>query len=178
MGLSMTAMVLNTIANVLGRYLFSQSLYFSEELNEILMVTVTFVGLSYVTRKGRHIRMSALSDMLPEQPRRWLMTLIAATTAAMMFLLAWEAWEYVAKVASRERITPVMQIPLWWTYVPVVVGLALTGVQFGLAAFANLVCKEGVWIALHETDDYDDPELAALLELQKSSRASAPLDAR
>ena len=45
MGLAMVAMAINTIANVFGRYVFAHSIYFSEELNEILMVTVTFVGL-------------------------------------------------------------------------------------------------------------------------------------
>lgn len=168
-GLAILAMALNTIANVLGRYVFSQSIYFSEELNEILMVTVTFVGLGYVTRKGRHIRMSALYDMVPERPRRWLMAAISLTTALAMLLLAWHAWEYVAKVAARGRLTPAMQIPLWWTYVAVVVGLALTGLQYLLAVWANLTRREGVWISFSETDDYEDPELAALLEAQQSA---------
>ena len=52
-------MALNSIANVFGRYVFSHSLYFSEELNVFLMIIITFIGLGYVTRKGRHIRMSA-----------------------------------------------------------------------------------------------------------------------
>lgn len=174
-GLAILAMALNTIANVLGRYVFSRSIYFSEELNEILMVTVTFVGLGYVTRKGRHIRMSALYDMVPERPRRWLMAAIALTTALAMLLLAWQAWEYVAKVAARGRLTPAMQIPLWWTYVAVVVGLALTGLQYLLAVWANLTRREGVWISFSETDDYEDPELAALLEAQ---HAAYPADGR
>lgn len=168
-GIAILAMALNTIANVLGRYVFSQSIYFSEELNEILMVTVTFVGLGYVTRKGRHIRMSAVYDMVPERPRRWLMAVISLTTALAMLLLAWQAWEYVAKVAARGRLTPSMQIPLWWTYVAVVVGLALTGLQYLLATWANLTRREGVWISFSETDDYEDPELAALLEAQQSA---------
>ncbi len=31
-------MAVNTIANVFGRYVFSQSIYFSEELNEFLIL--------------------------------------------------------------------------------------------------------------------------------------------
>lgn len=162
-GLSMVVMAVNTIANVLGRYVFAQSIYFSEELNEILMVTVTFVGLGYVTRKGRHIRMSAVYDMVPAGLRRWLMVVIAVSTAAAMFLLAWQAFEYVQKVAMRGRVTPSMQIPLWTTYVSVVVGLTLAGLQFVLAAWANLADRTAVWISLRETDDYEDPELADLL---------------
>ena len=84
-------------------------------------------------------------------------------TVAGMFLLAWQAFEYVQKVAMRGRVTPSMQIPLWTTYVSVVVGLTLAGLQFVLAAWANLADRTAVWISLRETDDYEDPELADLL---------------
>lgn len=169
---SMLIMAVNTMANVIGRYVFSQSLYFSEELNEILMVTVTFVGLGYVTRKGRHIRMSAIYDLVPEAQRRWLMAFIALTTAAAMFLLASQAWDYVAKVAARGRMTPAMQLPLWVTYVSVVVGLALTGVQYLLTAWANIKRSDKVWISYSDTDEYEDPELTQLLSQQEASGSS------
>lgn len=163
-GLSILIMAINTVANVLGRYVFSHSLYFSEELNEILMVTVTFVGLGYITRSGQHIRMSALYDMVPEAKRRWLMILIALTTAVAMFFLASQAWDYVAKVAARGRLTPSMQLPLWTTYVSVVIGLVLSGLQFVYAAWANIVRREGVWISYGETDEYQDPEISELID--------------
>ena len=174
-GTAIALMALNTIANVFGRYLFSKSLYFSEEVNEILMVTVTFVGLGYVTRKGRHIRMSAVYDLLPQVVRRWLMVVIALTTAAAMFLLAWHAFGYVEKIAARGRITPAMQLPLWTTYVGVVAGLFLTGVQYLMTAWANATRTEGVWISYSETDEYEDPELAMLLELQPALTGQDPL---
>jgi len=164
LGLSMLAMAVNTIANVLGRYVLAHSLYFSEELNEILMVTATFAGLGYVTRKGRHIRMSALYDQVPNAARRGLMAIIALTTAAAMFLLAWHAWGYVIKLAARGRLTPAMQVPLWTSYVVVVAGFALAGVQYLGAAMANLVRREGVWVSLSQTDAFDDPEVSQLIK--------------
>lgn len=176
-GLSMVVMAINMIANVFGRYVFAQSIYFSEELNEVLMIAVTFVGLGYVTRKGRHIRMSAVYDMLPAVARRWLMIVIAVSTAAALFLLAWHAFEYVQKVAMRGRVTPSMQIPLWTTYVSVVVGLFLAGIQFLLAAWANLTDQSAVWISLRETDHYEDPELAELLAHRGGDGGSVNLNA-
>jgi hypothetical protein len=38
-------MAANSIANVIGRFVFGQSIYFTEELNQFLIVLVTFVGL-------------------------------------------------------------------------------------------------------------------------------------
>ena len=58
-------MAANTIANVVGRFVFQNSIFFSEELNRILIILITFAGISYAARHGRHIRMSAIYDIEP-----------------------------------------------------------------------------------------------------------------
>ncbi len=157
-------MAVNTIANVFGRYVFNQSIYFSEELNEFLIILVTFMGLGYATRKGIHIRMSAIYDALPPKIRKGLMVVIAAVTSVMMAILAWYAFEYVQKVASRGRITPALQLPLYLTYVWVVVGLVLASFQYLLTALRNLnFAEEEIYVSYLEIDSYEDPETAAAI---------------
>lgn len=159
-------MATNTIANVFGRYVFSQSIYFTEELNEFLIIIITFMGLGYVTRKGRHIRMSAFYDMLPARSKKLMMILIASTTAIAMFILAWYAFEYVAKIARRGRVTPSLQLPLYLTYVWVVVGFALTGIQYVLTVVKNLnLADENVYISYTTVDQYEDPEISEVMHL-------------
>ncbi|AEV37455.1 TRAP dicarboxylate transporter, DctQ subunit [Pseudovibrio sp. FO-BEG1] len=156
------AMAVNTIANVFGRYVFHQSIYFSEELNEFLIVIITFMGLGYATRKGIHIRMSAIYDALPKKMRKILMILITIMTATMMAILTWYAVEYVAKVASRGRVTPALQVPLYLTYIWVVIGLALATLQYLLTALRNLnLAEEEIYVSYLEVDSYEDPETAA-----------------
>lgn len=158
-------MATNTIANVFGRYVFNQSIYFSEELNEFLMVIVTFMGLGYATRKGIHIRMSAVYDQLPPRAKKAAMILIALTTAVVMAVLAWYALEYVQKVANRGRVTPALQLPLYLTYIWVIVGFALTAIQYLLTAIKNFnFADENVYVSYKEIDSYDDPETTAAIE--------------
>ncbi|WP_170577755.1 TRAP transporter small permease [Ruegeria arenilitoris] len=165
LGWGVTLMAVNTIANVFGRYVFNQSIYFSEELNEFLIVIVTFMGLGYATRKGIHIRMSAIYDALPVKLRKGLMVVIATTTAIVMGALAWYAFEYVQKVASRGRITPALQLPLYLTYVWVVIGLALASFQYLLTAIRNLnFADEDVYVSYLEIDSYEDPETASAIK--------------
>ncbi|WP_170351144.1 MULTISPECIES: TRAP transporter small permease [Ruegeria] len=165
LGWGITLMAVNTIANVFGRYVFNQSIYFSEELNEFLIVIVTFMGLGYATRKGIHIRMSAIYDALPVKLRKGLMVVIATTTAIVMGVLAWYAFEYVQKVASRGRITPALQLPLYLTYVWVVIGLALASFQYLLTAIRNLnFADEDVYVSYLEIDSYEDPETASAIK--------------
>ena len=157
-------LAVNGISNVFGRYIFNRSIYFSEELNEFLIVIVTFMGLGYATRKGIHIRMSAIHDVLPPKVRKALMVVIAVITAVMMAILTWFALEYVQKIASRGQITPALQLPLYLTYIWVVIGLALASFQYLLTAIRNLnFTEEDIYISYLEVDNYEDPETAAAL---------------
>lgn len=170
-------MAANTIANVFGRYVFSQSIYFTEELNEFLIIIITFMGLGYVTRKGRHIRMSAFYDLLPVRVKKLMMILIASLTAVVMFILAWYAFEYVAKIARRGRVTPALQVPLYMTYVWVVVGFALTGIQYVLTMVKNLnLADEDVYISYTTVDQYEDPEVSEVMHLYKQDHELEMLD--
>lgn len=150
-------MALNSVVNVLGRTFFGQSLYFSEELNQFLIVLITFVGLGYAARKGRHIRMSAVYDQFGDRGRKAFMIGICAVTALVMFYLAWHSYGYVAKVARSGKVTPALQVPLYLTYVWVPVGFAITGIQYLLTLVKNLQSPE-VYISYEHPDSYEDVE--------------------
>ena len=157
LALGVLLMAANSIANVVGRFVFSQSLYFSEELNQFLIVLVTFVGLGYAARKGRHIRMSAVYDQLSDRQRKLLMILIAAVTAAVMFALAYYSYAYVARVARLGKVTPALQVPLYLTYVWVPIGFIITGIQYVLTVVKNLQSAD-VYISYEQIDAYEDIE--------------------
>lgn len=148
-------MAANSIANVAGRFLFAQSIYFSEELNQFLIVLITFVGLGYAARKGRHIRMSAVYDQLGDRNRKILMILIATVTSAMMFVLAYYSYEYVSRVARLGKVTPALQVPLYLTYIWVPIGFAITGLQYALTVVSNLRHPD-IYISYEEIDSYDE----------------------
>ncbi|UMA66657.1 TRAP transporter small permease [Roseivivax marinus] len=148
-------MAVNTIANVVGRYVFGNSLYFSEELNQALIILITFAGISYAARHGRHIRMSAIFDALNPTLRKPLMILIAVVTAAAMFMLTWFSVEYVLSQAGRGRLLPALQIPVWWIIVWAPLGFFLTGLQYTLTAIKNVV-HENIWLSTSTMEGYDD----------------------
>jgi TRAP-type C4-dicarboxylate transport system permease small subunit len=147
-------MALNTVANLVGR-LIGRTIFFSEELNQALIILITFAGISYAARHGRHIRMSAFFDAMPFRPRKVLMVLIAAATAAMMFLLTWYSMVYVLEQAGRGRLLPALKIPQWWIIVWAPLGFFLTGLQYALTAIKNLLEPE-IWLSTSTLEGYDD----------------------
>ncbi len=151
-------MAANTSANVVGRFVFQSSLFFSEELNRILIILITFAGISYAARHGRHIRMSAIFDALPGRARKFLMIVISLVTAVFMLGLAWYSLQYILTQAGRGRVLPSLQIPVWLTLVWVPVGFFMTGLQYLLTAIKNMIEKD-IYLSTNVLEGYDDNEM-------------------
>lgn len=153
-----------TIANVFCRSLLGFSLAVTDEVSQAAIIVLCFTGLSYAAGKGRHIRMTAIYDMLPERVRKGMMILITIVTSALLFVLTWYAISYVTTVARLGGISPALRMPLWALYAVAPVGLFLAAVQYALAAVKNLT-SPGVYLSYtrpdtYETDD-DDHRAAA-----------------
>ncbi|WP_107852321.1 TRAP transporter small permease [Oceanimonas marisflavi] len=150
-------MAINTCANVIARFVFGEGFFFSGEINRILIILITFAGLGYAARHGRHIRMSAIYDSLSVRVRKVLMVLIALFTSAVMFFLCYHAYGYIESLYSRGRILPALGFEIWWIYLWVPVGFAITGVQYLLTAVKNITSR-GVYLSTGVVDGYDDTE--------------------
>lgn len=142
-----------TILNVISRSFLGASLAFTEELCQFLIVLVTFAGLSYGASRGRHIRMTAIYDALGRRARKIIMTGIAATTAALLLFLAWQALEYALVVRRLGSVSPVLQVPLYLVYLIAPIGLLMAGIQYLLTAARNLR-REAVYLAFDTKDEY------------------------
>ena len=151
-------MALNTVSNVVGRFVFQQSLFFSEELNRILIILITFAGISYAARHGRHIRMSAIYDALPSNVRKPLMIGIALVTALFMFGLCYYSIGYLLTQASRGRVLPALQIPVWITLIWVPIGFFMTGAQYVLTAIKNMTSRD-IYLSTSVLEGYEEDEL-------------------
>ncbi len=149
-------MAANTVANVIGRVFF-ESLYFSEELNRILIILITFAGISYAARHGRHIRMSAIYDTLPPRPRKALTIVIALVTAVFMLGLAWYSLQFLLTTMGRGRVLPALQIPVWITLLWVPLGFLLTGIQYLLTAVKNVI-EPDIYLSTNVLEGYDNDE--------------------
>ena len=150
-------MATNTVSNVVSRFVFQESIFFSEELNRILVILITFAGISYAARQGRHIRMSAIYDVMPPRIRKLLMIVIALVTAGFMFALCYYAVGYIITQAGRGRVLPALSIPVWWTLLWVPVGFFMTGVQYLLTAIKN-VFDENIYLSTQVLEGYDNDE--------------------
>jgi len=151
-------MAFGTCANVVGRFGFGYSFFFLEELNRALIVLITFAGIGYAARHGRHIRMSAIYDSLPFVGRKGLMIVIAIVTSVAMLMLCYFSVVYIASVKESGRVLPSMQIEVWWIYIWAPLGFAVTGIQYLLTAIKNITEKD-VYLSTDVLEGYEDTEV-------------------
>lgn len=137
-------MALNSVSNVFGRYLFNQSLYFSEELNQFLIIFVTFIGCSYAARQNRHVSMSAFVEHLTGRPAAASLLLINLLTAILLLWLTWASVGYVQSAARIGRASSALQMPLHYIYLVIPLGLGMTGLQFLRHALTQLLVLLGL----------------------------------
>ncbi|EMP54343.1 TRAP dicarboxylate transporter subunit DctQ [Marinobacter santoriniensis NKSG1] len=157
LALGVILMALNTCVNVIARFVFQEGLFFSGEINRILIILITFAGIGYAARHGRHIRMSAVYDALPVKGRKVLMIIIALFTSLVMFFLCYYSYGYIETLFSRGRILPALGFPIWWIYIWAPVGFAITGIQYFLTAIKNFT-SEDVYLSTGVVDGYADTE--------------------
>ncbi len=144
-----------TIANVIARNLFLHSLSFADEINQLLIVLITFIGIGYGVRHARHIRMAALHDQLGPKGRKALVLLVSIGTAALLLALSWYALRYVGRMQTLGSVTPALQIPLWLIYAWAPLGFLIGAIQYILAAARNLMSEE-VYLSFTRKDEYDE----------------------
>lgn len=154
---SVLAMAAVSVANVLGRNVLGQSLSWAEELEAVLVLLVTFVGIGRGAREARHIRMSALHDQLRGGARKASMVLSLTLTAVVLGIftvLAVRYWESVRAIGS---VTPALRIPRSWIALVVPAGLLLGAIQYVLAVLRNL-STGGVHVSFVREEGYESAE--------------------
>jgi len=139
---SILLMMVNSTANAIGRYAFDKSLFFSEELNQFLIVAVTFIGFAYAVRKGRNIRMTAMYDSMGYRGQKIISTVISVVTGVLMFYLAYKSIFYVAELKEINRLSPALQFPVYIIYSIIPVGLFIAGLQYIIAFLMNMTHRE------------------------------------
>jgi C4-dicarboxylate transporter DctQ subunit len=139
---SVLLMASNNIANVIGRVVFQESLFFTEELNSILIVLITFAGSSYASRHARHIKMTALFDLMSPVYKKIILIIISLVTAVVMWMMCYFSVEYINWIAPKGKVLPATQIPVYLTYLWVPASLFLTGLEYLLTATKNITHHE------------------------------------
>lgn len=108
--ISMTSILL---LQVISRYIFKNSLTWSEELVRYMLVWSTFIAVPYCIKKGISINVAQFVNMMPYSIRRFLLYFNNFIMFILFFIIAIFSFDIVRGSYISAQTSPAMGIPVW-----------------------------------------------------------------
>jgi TRAP-type C4-dicarboxylate transport system permease small subunit len=131
--LLLAALIVTPLAQITMRGVFNVPLAGAEELAKYFLICLTFLAAAWVTQEGGQIRMEEFQFLLPPKPR-WMLQLAIEVSGIAVFGVLFVA-SVVTVTRNLNSVTPVLEIPFWLFFAPLVLGSLLLVVE----TFAILV---------------------------------------
>ncbi|HLR13414.1 MAG TPA: TRAP transporter small permease [Burkholderiaceae bacterium] len=123
-------MMMVTVVDVAGRYLFNAPLFGALEITEILMGLLVFAGLPLATAGREHISISLLSDALPVRLAAMQTRLFDAVCAIISMVVAWRMWIYAERLVRSGEHTQQLHLSVGMVVQAMTILLGVTAVVF------------------------------------------------
>src|SRR5580700_3881214 len=127
-GICLLASVAINFINIIGRYFFSVSIPWAEEIMLFLMVGCVFTGCCAVAWEGRQIRMDVVVGMLPANVRQFLALLSELAMIATAAAVAVFAWPVISQLAAFDERSQAANFPLVVPQAMIPIGYSLMAI--------------------------------------------------
>jgi TRAP-type transport system small permease protein len=134
-GALITLMMLFTVYNILGRWLFGAPLGGTVELTQLSMIGIVYLGFAYAQHNDDHISVDLLYVRFGKRGQAVLDAVAAVISFAVLVLLAWRLYDYSQVLELSGRTTATRRIPLYPLAYVAIVGT----IAFVLALFATVI---------------------------------------
>ncbi|MBQ7085503.1 MAG: TRAP transporter small permease [Anaerotignum sp.] len=123
------AMSIIIFIQVIMRYVFQNSLTWSEELARYLFVWLVYFSVSFTARRQKHIRIDAAINLYPKKLRPYIDILSEIIVLAFSIFIAVTGVTVFQKIAWSGQMSPAIGIPMQIVYAAPMVGMALTAIR-------------------------------------------------
>ncbi|MDO5562528.1 MAG: TRAP transporter small permease [Synergistaceae bacterium] len=123
---------------VIMRYVFSNSLSWSEELARYVFLWQIWLGASYAVKEHRHLRIELIQDLIKSPKGK----LLFDTLAQMLWLgfsifLFYEGSGLTKLLFERGQVSPAIRMPMAYAYASVPVGCGLMSIRLCFEIWKN-----------------------------------------
>lgn len=136
--LMMMAMAGLVFVNVISRYLFNNSLNWSEEVSRYLMIWITYLGAGLAMREGQHVAIEFVQGLLPPRLLPWWRAAVGLIILGFLAVLTVVGFQF-AEFAVGQR-TPVLGWSKGTIYLAVPIGALVFALHL-IAMFRGYINK-------------------------------------
>ncbi|MDR2132356.1 MAG: TRAP transporter small permease [Clostridiales Family XIII bacterium] len=121
--ISITVVLL--FSQVIMRYVFNNSLPWTEELSRYLFIWESWLGISIGAKQAKHIKIVILTDRLKGMLRPIVLTVADLFTLFVLVVLIGYGFVLTQKIMAMSTNSSVLHIPMWLIYASLPAGCAL-----------------------------------------------------
>ncbi len=134
----LTAMMLLAVGQIVMREVFSVTGFvWADELIRLMVLWLALVGSIAACRENRHIRIDALSHLLPDKAIRIVRIGVDLFAAAVSGIIAVQAWRYL-QIDIEYEVTVLVDTPAWIAHSIMPVAFALISYRFLVSSAQQL----------------------------------------
>ena len=115
-------------AQVVARYVFSDSLIWSEEVARYALIWSSMVGAAVAYRQGAHVAVTDVVVRLPQALQALCVRVVHLLIFGFALVLAWQSWTLTLRSFARHEVTAALQVDIAWVQLALAVGGALIGI--------------------------------------------------
>jgi TRAP-type C4-dicarboxylate transport system permease small subunit len=134
----LAAIMFLAVGQILLRELFSTGFVWADEFLRLLVLWLAMVGSIAAGRDNRHIRIDALSHVLPPAAVIAVRAAVELFAAGICAVIAWQSWRYLGVEAEFED-TVLIDTPAWLVHVIVPLAFALLAWRFLVLAAMHVL---------------------------------------
>jgi TRAP-type C4-dicarboxylate transport system permease small subunit len=132
----LTTMMLVAVSQILLREVFGTGLGWADELVRLIVLWLALVGSIAACRENRHIRIDALSHVLPEVVINVIRVLVDVFAAVVCGIIAVQAWRYL-QIEIEYEDTVLINTPAWIAHSVMPAAFALISYRFLVSALGQ-----------------------------------------
>lgn len=129
--LCLMALMVLTVAEVIGRYMFNAPIFGRQDIAQILLALSIFFAFPVVTLRGDQIAVDLMDGLFTQRAGFWRDRLIESLTCVCLLVMGLWLWDRAEKAFSRGNTSELLFLPKY----PLIAFIAIVvGVTGGLLA--------------------------------------------
>lgn len=122
----MSVMAVIIFIQVVARYVFHNSLSWSEELARYIFIWLVYLGISYGCQMRKHIKIDAALGLFPKKVRKYV---VIIGDLVFLFFACYIAYTGLAYSLKQTRVSSAMSIPFKYVYISTFFGFGFAVIR-------------------------------------------------
>ena len=133
----LTAMMLVAVGQIIMREGFGTGFGWADELVRLMVLWLALIGSIAACRENRHIRIDALSHVLPDTAVDLIRIFVDVFAAVVSSVIAFQAWRYL-QIEIEYEDTVLVDTPAWIAHSIMPIAFAIIAYRFIVGALRQV----------------------------------------